>query len=175
MLVGVWKPNSLALGWDTFEANLCSRVSCGNRIHLPSPRLAQNHTQASFIPFPVLIPLHPHWFHWKAFFFFLFWKAFKKKKKTNCSDSSLLHGNSLVSESGDYSLDMVSGLLIAMASLVADHGIYGLRPQFLWPIGLVALKIWKLPKPRVQHVSCTRRQISNHWTIREVLLGGTLK
>ena len=63
------------------------------------------------------------------------------KKKFNCAESSLLHEHSLVSESGDYSLDMVSGLLIAMASLVADHRIYGLRSQFLWPIGLVALKI----------------------------------
>ena len=53
----------------------------------------------------------------------------------------MLHGHSLVSESGDYSLDMVSGLLIAMASLVADDRIYGLKSQFLWPIGLVALKI----------------------------------
>ena len=36
-------------------------------------------------------------------------------------EAVLLHGLSLVVESGGYSLDAVLGLLIAVASLVAEH------------------------------------------------------
>ena len=40
-----------------------------------------------------------------------------------CVGSPLLHGLSLVSESGDYSLVAVCGLLIAVASLNVEYGL----------------------------------------------------
>ena len=40
-----------------------------------------------------------------------------------CAGSSLLHGFSLVVPSGEYSLVAVHGLLIAVAPLVAEHGL----------------------------------------------------
>ena len=43
-----------------------------------------------------------------------------------CVGSSLLHGLSLVSESGTYSLVAVSGLLVAVISLVEEHGLYSM-------------------------------------------------
>ena len=40
-----------------------------------------------------------------------------------CVGSSLLRGLSLVSESGDYSLVAVCGLLMAVASLIVEYGL----------------------------------------------------
>ena len=40
-----------------------------------------------------------------------------------CAGSSLLHGLSLVAESRGYSLVVVCRLLIAVASLVLEHGL----------------------------------------------------
>ena len=44
-----------------------------------------------------------------------------------CAGSSLLHGLSLVVVSRGYSLVAVCGLLTALASLVAEHGLQGPR------------------------------------------------
>jgi len=45
-------------------------------------------------------------------------------------------GLSLVAVSGGYSVDVMQGLLFAVASLVADH-----RP---WGLGLQQLQLWAL-------------------------------
>ena len=53
-----------------------------------------------------------------------------------CAESSLLCRFSLV-ESWGYSLVAVHGLLIAVASLVAEHGLEGARDSQLQPVGSV--------------------------------------
>ena len=83
-------------------------------------------------------------------------------------------GFSLVAVSGGYSV-AVPGLLIAMASLVSGHGLWGMQAsavaapgsgalaQHLWHTGLVALKHVGPSQPRDQTcVSCTDRQIVYH-------------
>lgn len=47
--------------------------------------------------------------------------SFKKLFIYGCAGSLLLHGLSLVAESKDYSLVVVCGLPIAVASLVTKH------------------------------------------------------
>ena len=54
-------------------------------------------------------------------------------------------------------------LLTAVASLVAEHGLWAHRLQSLWPTGLAALQHVKSTQSRDQSpVSCTGRQILNH-------------
>ena len=62
-------------------------------------------------------------------------------------------------------------LLIEAASLVAEHGLWGVQAQQLWRTALVAL--WHVESSQTRdrtHAPCTGRQIPNHWTTREVLL-----
>ena len=57
-----------------------------------------------------------------------------------CTGSSSLRRLSLAAESGGYSLAAACGLRIAVASLVAEHRLWGARAQQLWCTGLVALQ-----------------------------------
>ena len=63
----------------------------------------------------------------------------------------------------------VHGLLIAVASLVVEHGGCRVQAQWLWRTGLVAQwhvgSSWTRAQTRVP---CTGRQILNHCTTREV-------
>ena len=74
------------------------------------------------------------------------------------------HALSLVAESRGYSLLVVRRLLIAAASLMAEFRFQGLRAQYLWYTGLVALQhvgsSWTRDGTRVP---CTGRQIINYW------------
>ena len=54
-----------------------------------------------------------------------------------CAESSLLHGLSLAVAAGGYSLLGVHGLLTAVPSLVAEHGLEGLQASVV-----VALRLW---------------------------------
>ena len=47
-----------------------------------------------------------------------------------------VQGLSLVAATGGYSLGVVHGLLIAMASLVAEHGLQGMRASVIVARGL---------------------------------------
>ena len=96
-------------------------------------------------------------------------------------------GFSLFVVSGGYSPVAVHGLLIAMASLVVEHRLYGsqasvaeahgLRSCGSWALehrlnscGLVALRHVECSWIRDRtHVSCISMQISIHSTTREVL------
>ena len=49
---------------------------------------------------------------------------------------------SLVVASGDYSLDVVFGLLTAMASLVAEHGLSGTQASGVSAHGLSSCGAW---------------------------------
>ena len=63
----------------------------------------------------------------------------------------------------------VHGLLIAVASLVVEHGVQARGLQQLWRTGFVAL--WHVGSSRTRartHVPCIGRQILNHGTTREV-------
>ena len=53
-----------------------------------------------------------------------------------CAGSSLLHGLSLVVVSRGYSLVAVCGLLTALASLVAEHGLQGAQASAAMVPGL---------------------------------------
>ena len=73
------------------------------------------------------------------------------KRLSSSSSSSLCccTGFSLVVEGGGYSLAMVPGFLIAVASLAAEHRLQGFSgcsmwAQQLWSRGLVALGTWDL-------------------------------
>ena len=74
---------------------------------------------------------------------------------------------SLVTVIGGYSLIVVHGLLIAVASLVAGHIFQGSQAWQLWHMGLVAL--WHVGSSQTRdqtHVPCIGRQILNQWTTR---------
>ena len=49
-----------------------------------------------------------------------------------CTGYSLLQGFSVVAESGDYSLVVVPGLLIEVASLIVEHRLQDMWAQLLW-------------------------------------------
>ena len=69
-----------------------------------------------------------------------------------------------------YSLVLACRLLIAVISLVLDHGLYRMG-QAVVPRGLVAL--WHVESSQARdetHVPCIGRWTLNHWTTREVLL-----
>ena len=76
---------------------------------------------------------------------------------------------------------MVRGLLIAVASLVVEHGLQalwlagsGAQAQWLWRMGLVAPQHVGSSWTRARtHVSCIGRRILNHWATREALLNIT--
>ena len=77
---------------------------------------------------------------------------------------------------------VVCGLLTAVASLIAGHGLYGTWAQQLqlvgsrawvkqlWPMGLAACSMWDSSSQTKDgtHVPCIGRWILNHWTTREV-------
>ena len=89
--------------------------------------------------------------------------------------SLLLHGLSLVAASGSYSPAAVHRLLIAMASLVPEHGLKGLQTAAVVACGLrsVAPRLQSTGVVILQHVgsswpgdqtcvSCTGRQVLHH-------------
>ena len=81
----------------------------------------------------------------------------------SCGGSLLLHGFSLVSESGGSSLVEVPELLVAVTSVVEEH-----RLQQLWHTGLGALRHVGSSQIRDgTSVCCIARQILNYWTTME--------
>ena len=61
------------------------------------------------------------------------------------------------------------GLLIVVASLVAERGLQGAWAQYLWHVGLVAL--WHVGSSWTRdrtHVPCIGRQIRNPWTTYKI-------
>ena len=80
-----------------------------------------------------------------------------------------MHGLSLIAASRGSSLVAVRGLLIVVASLVAEHGLQGVWAQYLWHTGLVALQHVESSWARDQIcVPCIGRWILVHCTTREV-------
>ena len=86
------------------------------------------------------------------------------------------HGNSLVVAIRGDSLVAVHRLLLAVASLVSEHGSRASRLQWLWHVGSVVAAhglscpgarriLWTRDQTRVP---CIGRQILNHWTTRKV-------
>ena len=83
--------------------------------------------------------------------------------------SSLLHGLSLAAASRSYSPVAVRRLLIAVAPLAVEQGLWGCQAQQLWCLGLVAL--WHVGYSQTRHqtrVPYLGGWILNHWTTREV-------
>ena len=80
-----------------------------------------------------------------------------------------MHGLSLVAASRGSSLVAVRGLLIVVASLVAEHGLQGVWAQYLWHTGLVALQhvesSWARDQTRVPRIG---RQIPIQRTTKAV-------
>ena len=71
----------------------------------------------------------------------------------------------LVAESRGYSLAVVCGLLVAVASLGVEHGLQGTQASAVVAQQLscpVACGIFR--DQRSTHVSCIGRRIFNHWT-----------
>ena len=63
---------------------------------------------------------------------------------------------------------VVCGLLIAVASLVAEHGLQGTWAQQLWHTGLVAPRHVGSSQTRARtRVPCIGRRICNHCSTRE--------
>ena len=82
---------------------------------------------------------------------------------------SVACGLSLVATSCGYSLVAVSGLLIAMASLVVERWLESTRAQKLGHTDLVTPWHVGSSQTRVRTcVPCIGRRILNHWTSREV-------
>ena len=76
------------------------------------------------------------------------------------------HELPLVAVSGSYSLVVVCGLLIAVASLVAKHGLSSL---VVAACGLAVQRHVGSFQTRDQiHIPCIGRQSLHHWTTREV-------
>ena len=78
---------------------------------------------------------------------------------------------------------MLCKLLLAVASLVAEHGLQGLWASVavapgLWQTGSVVVALGLVAPQQVgssqtrdrTHVPCIGRQILNRWTTREVLV-----
>ena len=78
---------------------------------------------------------------------------------------------------------MLCKLLLAVASLVAEHGLQGLRASVavapgLWHTGSVVVVPGLVAPQQVgssqtrdrTHVPCIDRQVLNRWTTREVLV-----
>ena len=63
-----------------------------------------------------------------------------------------VHGLSLVAASRGYSLAVVHGLLVTVASLV-EHGLQATQALQLWRMGLAAPKYGNLPRPGVEAIS----------------------
>ena len=80
-----------------------------------------------------------------------------------------MHGLSLVAASRGSSLVAVRGLLIVVASLVAEHGLQGVWAQYLWHTGLVALRHVESSWTRDQtRVPCVGRRIPIQRTTKAV-------
>ena len=85
-------------------------------------------------------------------------------------------GFSLVAVSRGYSL-VEHGLLIVVASLVAEHRLQGVQASAVVARGLSSCGIWAqllygmqdLPGSGIKPIPCTGRQILNHWTTRDTL------
>ena len=74
----------------------------------------------------------------------------------------------VVAASGAYSLVVLLGLLIAVASSAVEHSLQGVRPSVVVMHGLSCLRHMKSSRIRDQtHVSCIGRQSPNHRTTRE--------
>ena len=72
------------------------------------------------------------------------------------------HRLSLIVVSGGYSLIVVGGLLIAVASLIVEHG--------LWSVGSIVVLHQLVGSSWTRNqtsVPCTNRRILNHWATRE--------
>ena len=52
-----------------------------------------------------------------------------------------------------FSLVAVCGLLIAMASLVAEQGLEGVQAWKLWCMGYRPHGMWDLPRPGIERMS----------------------
>ena len=85
-------------------------------------------------------------------------------------------GFSLVSETKGYSLVALHGLTIAMATLIAEHGLTAWGLWSLQHMGSVAVALWAqlprsmwdLPRPGIKPVfPDIARRTFNHWTTRE--------
>ena len=71
------------------------------------------------------------------------------------------------------SLVVACWLLVMVASLVVDCGLYGTQAQKLWPMALVTPQHVESSQTRDQTgVPCIGRWILNHWTTREVQKSG---
>ena len=77
---------------------------------------------------------------------------------------------SLAVVTGDYSLVVMRGLLIVVASLVVERGLWVCRLQQLWHKVLDAPRYVESSQTwgRI-YVPSTGRRVLNHWTTREVL------
>ena len=81
-----------------------------------------------------------------------------------------MHRLSLVAVSSGYSSVAVRSLLIAGASPVAAHGLWGTWASVVVHVGFIAPWFVETSWTRDQtHVPCTGWWILNHWITREVL------
>ena len=84
-----------------------------------------------------------------------------------CPGSLLLHKLSVVAVSMRSSLVATRGLLVVVASLVAEHGLWGVGSE---AVAHRLSALWhgeSCPASDQTHLPCTGRWIINHWT-REV-------
>jgi len=136
---------------------------------LHQPKLCL-HLYMAFSSLCVQISPHPNSFLIRKLVIDFFNIIFKYLFIFGCSGSLLLReGFLLVAMRGAFSLVVVCGLLIAVASLVADHGL-----QSAWAsvvvVSVDALGHVESSQARDRtHVPCIGRQIPNHWTTRTVL------
>ena len=111
-------------------------------------------------------------------YFWLRWVFLAAHRHSSCGERGLLSSCSVWAsvESGGYSLVAVCGLLVLMASLVAEHRLQGRQTSVLpalWlsscDTGLAVLQYVESSQTRHQtRVPCTGRQILNPWTARKV-------
>ena len=106
----------------------------------------------------VVLPLGPSSFFFKCIYFWLCWVFVAAYRLF------------LIGVSRGYFLVAVHGLLIAVASLAAEHGLQVSQVQQSWCTGLVALRHVESSWTRDGNcVPCFDRWTPNHWTTREVL------
>ena len=78
------------------------------------------------------------------------------------------HGLSAVAVSRGSSLLVVRGLLIAVSSLVAEHGLVGRLQQLQLADFAAPQHVGSSQLRDRTRVPCIDRQILNHWTTREI-------
>ena len=152
MLVWEWNPSSLSLGWGTFEAQLTSQVPCENRLLLPSPWLAWYQTQTGFILFHVLLPLRPHWFLCKNFYFIIFLNFgctvfIAAQDFSICSKQGLLCNCSTLAFQSCTSPDVDQSLghsgSVVLAHWVSCPGAFVIFPNQVLNTGSEGKTLWK--------------------------------